>query len=407
MTLVGLEETLDLRWFKWHRATAYYNIAVDLDYTPKLYPQSLRLGTLRYLPSACVPDAAAAPTDVLRFLRAVHAVDLLSPTDRWDRWHASVRDYIDNRVDEAGERRAGGFAQTHRWQHQAVHRTDEACSPRSSWTGCGSATSFCTSIENGRLRSMLKKWYDGDNAFVFQDLISGIPVTTLLAQETQVLFRLAERIRNSSDAPCALPRPRGRGFSPAASTTSEDSRDSSLAYSEFLRDNGHRGQQDRDMYYARRVEDPRLDYEALRTILDAGGPGAPQLGERSASGSAARRRFARRSWSAVSATAPRPPEGRGVQDAPCPHHEFPAPPERLATLHRSGHPVEEARLPRGRPQSSGAQESRRDASGVFFLRRGRLSDLLEGRASIPWRRRRSPRIAGECSRMSRRAVSRR
>ena len=168
----GLEETLDLRWFKWHRATAYYNIAVDLDYTPKLYPQSLRLGTLRYLPESYVPDAAAAPTDVLRFLRAVARINLLSPTDRWDRWHASVRDYIDNRVDEANgllpadlrELTDGNIKRyIARMKLLAEVFMDRL------WIG----NFVCTSIEMGVFAQMLAKWYDGDNAFVFQDLISG------------------------------------------------------------------------------------------------------------------------------------------------------------------------------------------------------------------------------------------
>ena len=378
MTLVGLEETLDLRWFKWHRATAYYNIAVDLDYTPKLYPQSLRLGTLRYLPESYVPDAAAAPTDVLRFLRAVARINLLSPTDRWDRWHASVRDYIDNRVDEANgllpadlRKLTDGNIKRYiaRMKLLAEVFMDRL------WIG----NFVCTSIEMGVFAQMLAKWYDGDNAFVFQDLISGIPVTTLLAQETHDLFRLAERIRNSSTLLARFRGHEGADFF-GSLDDDEDGRDFLAAYSEFLRDNGHRGQQDRDMYYARRVEDPRLDYEALRTLLNAEDPVPPW--ENEARVARQREEVAADVLERIS----RQPLGLLKAEAFKMLHAHIMSFLRLRDDWR--HYIDRVTLSKKRAfLELGLRAVERgilaDADDVFFLGEDELYDLLEGRASLP------------------------
>ena len=289
-----------------------------------------------------------------------------------------MRDYIDNRVDEANgllpadlRKLTDGNIKRYiaRMKLLAEVFMDRL------WIG----NFVCTSIEMGVFAQMLAKWYDGDNAFVFQDLISGIPVTTLLAQETHDLFRLAERIRNSSSAPCALPRPRGRGFLRQPRRRRGRPRPS-RCYSEFLRDNGHRGQQDRDMYYARRVEDPRLDYEALRTLLNAEDPVPPW--ENEARVARQREEVAADVLERIS----RQPLGLLKAEAFKMLHAHIMSFLRLRDDWR--HYIDRVTLSKKRAfLELGLRAVERgilaDADDVFFLGEDELYDLLEGRASLP------------------------
>jgi hypothetical protein len=50
-----------------------------------------------------------------------------------------------------------------------------------------------------------------------------------------------------------------------------------VAYDAFIQAHNHRGHQDRDFYYYRRVENPALDYDALSQLLDTANPVHPAV----------------------------------------------------------------------------------------------------------------------------------
>src|SRR5207244_3941308 len=51
-------------------------------------------------------------------------------------------------------------------------------------------------------------------------------------------------------------------------------------YRRFMAANGHRGHADRDMYYARRADDPSIDHQTFRTLLQVSNPVDPEERER-------------------------------------------------------------------------------------------------------------------------------
>lgn len=129
----------------------------------------------------------------------------------------------------------------------------------------------------GALAAALEKWYDGKNPAAYQDLISGMP-NTLMAQESRAQWHLANHVRRSKTL-SALFHELGPAFFEKL-PDSEEGRAFLAQYEQFLRDHGHRGHQDRDIYYTRRVEDRAIDYRMLRAYLAGDESTTPEQTER-------------------------------------------------------------------------------------------------------------------------------
>ncbi|MGH8598334.1 MAG: PEP-utilizing enzyme, partial [Gammaproteobacteria bacterium] len=125
----------------------------------------------------------------------------------------------------------------------------------------------------GMLNLLLTKWYDGDYPGVFQDLITGIP-NTALVKETHDLWHLADELRHSPELLACMKHQDAAFF--RALEDSERGRAFLEKYRQFLTRHGHRGHQDRDIYYVRRCEDPALDYRAFKALLAAGESRRPE-----------------------------------------------------------------------------------------------------------------------------------
>jgi len=129
----------------------------------------------------------------------------------------------------------------------------------------------------GGLAKLLEHWYDGDTATVFQDLISGIP-DNKAALEGEALFELAQMIGTSPALKSLFEVHRGKAFFAAvAEHDDENARRFAAGYAEFIHQHGHRGHQDRDFYYDRRVENSALDYDAFEQLLNADNPVHPSV----------------------------------------------------------------------------------------------------------------------------------
>lgn len=130
---------------------------------------------------------------------------------------------------------------------------------------------------SGPLRGA-RQSYDSDRVGVFQDLITGVP-NTLLVQETHELWQLADEIRLSPALTAGMIQHQDDAFF-AALASFDEGRVFLAHYQSFLRNHGHRGHPDRDMYYSRRVEDPALDSRAFKALHVAGTERRPQEIER-------------------------------------------------------------------------------------------------------------------------------
>lgn len=111
----------------------------------------------------------------------------------------------------------------------------------------------------------MENWYSGDNPNAYTDVISGLPERTQQGHDDYDFWKLAETIRNSEKLLGLLKRVEGAAFFEELEHL-EEGRAFLAQYEGFLEMNGCRGHADRDIYYPRRIEDPMIDYRALRLL---------------------------------------------------------------------------------------------------------------------------------------------
>ncbi len=267
--LWGFDDLAKMRLWKYRCGTAYYNVQFEEQFQSYILPPALRLSALEIVPPPRRADVVKAPFDLSRFLRMYARLHVLDPTQRVYKFRHVTAEYINSRVEEAkglsddGLRKLSDKAlkeQIHK-PVQLLHDFIRAC-----WTGyyIYLTTAFSS------IQFMLQRWYDGDNASAFTDLLSGLPERTEIVRQNHALWNLASKIRQSSELRTAFDRFEGRRFFEELKNSQEGQR-FLAAYDQFLQRFGQGGQADRDIYYTRRVEDPLLDYEAIRILLTADG----------------------------------------------------------------------------------------------------------------------------------------
>lgn len=111
------------------------------------------------------------------------------------------------------------------------------------------------------LSAIIEHWYDGDNSAAFTQLVTGTPKLTASLQENVELAEIAQEIRMSSDLTRSFEQ--GTDFFTALE---DGSRVKSLVDA-FLAKSGHRGHADRDIYFPRYADDPKVLHRALAAHL--------------------------------------------------------------------------------------------------------------------------------------------
>jgi pyruvate,water dikinase len=127
------------------------------------------------------------------------------------------------------------------------------------------------------LKLMVDKWYDGPNKNAFGELVMGSIRRTKTFEENLALAEFADMVRNSPELDALFEAHEGTAFFDQlrAGRGGAAGRSFLVKYDDFLREHGHRGNEDRDIYYARRAEDPSIDYRSIRTLKSLGAEGAP------------------------------------------------------------------------------------------------------------------------------------
>jgi len=118
------------------------------------------------------------------------------------------------------------------------------------------------------LQYILQNWYDGDNPNAYTDIQSGLPERTQQFHDDYDFWMLADTIRDSEKLLALLKKHEGAAFFEELEYH-EEGREFLSQYEDFLETNGARGHADRDIYYPRRIEDPMIDYQALRLLATA------------------------------------------------------------------------------------------------------------------------------------------
>jgi rifampicin phosphotransferase len=272
--LFGFKDVANVRWHKYHRATAYFNADAERSWLSQQWPGQLR--DLTNIPPAWHDDFVNKRASVFGLLQMWLRVHILQPEHGVTRWFQTTYDYLDNRTDEADgpsvdEIRAMSDVQLVEAAEQRVAFVDEW------YVTLWPPFFFYATGALGGLAKLLEHWYDGDTATVFQDLISGIP-DNKAALEGEALFELAQMIGTSPALKSLFEVHRGKAFFAAvAEHDDENARRFAAGYAEFIHQHGHRGHQDRDFYYDRRVENSALDYDAFEQLLNADNPVHPSV----------------------------------------------------------------------------------------------------------------------------------
>jgi phosphoenolpyruvate synthase/pyruvate phosphate dikinase len=278
--LWGFDDELSAKpWFKYRRGTAYWNLENDNKLLINLFPKSLRAAALTvHNPPQLQAEPAAAPFDLLKFIKMQARVHITEPDRGALSWFDYVYNYIDNRTDEVSptveELRTLSDRELRRRAAHYIAIAEDFCDIL--WTGFfvyGAGSMYL-------LGDRLAKWYRGDNPDVFADLVSGLP-TTRMAAEQHAMWDLAAKIRDSEDLRPLLQLSTPTEFF-ARLEDSQDGKAFRADYEEYLAEYGHRGHADRDVYYKRRMEDPSLDYNSFRALLTADGSVHPKEQEAAA-----------------------------------------------------------------------------------------------------------------------------
>ncbi|MSR14183.1 MAG: hypothetical protein EXR86_06365 [Gammaproteobacteria bacterium] len=272
--LFSFKDIANVRWHKYRRATAYFNANAERSWLTQQWPGQLR--DLTNIPPAWHQEFIDQPVSKVGLLRMWLRVHLLQPQFGVTRWFATTYDYLDNRTADAN----GPSAEEVRSMSDdaLIKAAEDRVAFVDEWyKTLWPPFFFYATGALGGLAKLLQNWYDGDTGTAFQDLICGIPGNKA-ALEGEALFELAQRIRESTILRGLFEQhPNDAFFNAVRASDESTAKNFVAAYDKFILEHGHRGHQDRDFYYYRRVEKPALDYDALRQLLDTDNPVHPSV----------------------------------------------------------------------------------------------------------------------------------
>ncbi len=101
----------------------------------------------------------------------------------------------------------------------------------------------------------MQYWYDGDNPNAFTEVLSGLSNRTQQFHDDYDFWKLAETIRQSEKLRGLIEEFEEAAFFEELKNH-EEGRTFLTQYEKFMEMNFYRGHADRDIYYARRIEDP-------------------------------------------------------------------------------------------------------------------------------------------------------
>ena len=268
----GFDEITNVRWFKYKRATWYFNADAERLWQKLMWPAALR--DLTNIPPAWQAEYARDETSLIAVARMWIRLHVMEPKYGLFGWFRTTYSWIDGKLEDANgpsDESLGRLSDSALKKQcdksvQMVADFFETLWPGFFWIAPGAL---------GLLHVLLSKWYEGDVQSVYQDLIAGIPDTALV-REARDLWQVADIINKSPRLSALLMEHQDGAFFKALQDFDEG-RALLTAYARFIEAHGHRGHQDRDIYYMRRCEDPAIDYRAFRALHSAGDDNRPEL----------------------------------------------------------------------------------------------------------------------------------
>jgi pyruvate,water dikinase len=269
--LKGAEKT---QWFKYYKGTSYYQADLDCIMAEAL-PPSCRAMLTGFATPAAREAATAAPFS-FGALAKLQARGFQDP-------HYNVFQFIDvqSKLIYGSTDFVDGLStdDLRTLSDRALIRHADA-QVKFEHDYCVGAMQVLqhASLVFGLMGSLLERYYRGNNPQIFADLMAGTPKQTATTLENLWLWDVATELRKSP-ALLALFRAQENGAFFEALEETEDGRAWLTEYRKFLSANAHRGHADRDIIYPRRIEDPSIDYNALKACLSADQDHDPRIVE--------------------------------------------------------------------------------------------------------------------------------
>lgn len=253
-----------LRHFSFSKGAVYYNLRQDRLVTEQLVPPPFRPGMIDRLPAAWHEDVLKAPFDYAAYLKYMYRHHGLLPHENlaWpetlEEAIATLSDQYNGLSDE--QLRALSDAGLKAYVEDTVTMEGEG------YNVVIYGLLFLFRDTYGLLGWMIANWYDGENTGAMTDIVTGTRRPTATAKENLALWKLSQTIRNTPSILETFRKHQDAEFF-AHLQDSEEGRAFLADYATFVAEYGHRGHDDRDVYYLRRAEDPAVDYRAFTTIL--------------------------------------------------------------------------------------------------------------------------------------------
>jgi rifampicin phosphotransferase len=271
--LWGADKLATLPQFKYHKAEVYFSVTNQETFLESTCPPMFRAGASGYLPPSRAAAVADTPFSIGNYVKIHARVMGLDPTQGFVRWLDTMDNFMNNHVEEANGKYAAELSllsdrELKKYINHRVDYMEEVL--YNMWSGFQIHASAAL---NG-LGTLLAKWYDGDNAMVFVDLITGLPKRTTTLQENLDLWELADGIRKSPALTKLFQESGEDEFFDRLLDHPEGAKTRRL-YDQLIAEHGHRGHADRDFIYDRRSESPAIDYRSIRALLTADGSVRP------------------------------------------------------------------------------------------------------------------------------------
>jgi len=265
------------RLWTYYRGVSYYNCKADKDLISIAVPPPLRAGMLSKLPSDWQEEAQNASFDWGRYIDSFLRVERNRPDMGYNWWKAIRDDFIRNPEYRAMTRprsraELGALCDTELRQHLADVMREEIASYDPPWNGL----LYYMRDALGWLAWICENWYTGGRATIFMDLVTGTRHPTVTTEDNFAVWDLANVIHKSPELKSLFQKyPDTRFF-----TYLDQCRDGPAfreKYAHHVRERGHRGHPDRDIYFARRADDPMVDLRLIPALM---GTPDPRIQER-------------------------------------------------------------------------------------------------------------------------------
>jgi pyruvate,water dikinase len=277
----GMGELADLRAYKYRQGTVYYNTRADELIAEYCLPPSLREHFLNRLHPSQLEKTINTPFDLWRCLNMFLRIEETQP--EMGIGNFSIGNYILEKKSPSSKKydlrrklvRSAFPKDLDLIEKEIQSLTDEELRQRLEThnnvfsvgvaRGAWGIIHIYAPVIRALLDGVLRYWYKGDNQNAFIEVLSGVPERTQQFNDDYAFWNLADMIRHSKKLQMLMNEFEGAAFFEELKNHEEGHAFLS-EYENFLEVSFYRGHADRDIYFNRRIEDPGLDYEALRVL---------------------------------------------------------------------------------------------------------------------------------------------